>query len=598
MIAETPRRSRRWLEVALYVGNALAALVILTLVLRLWRMDWRIPLSFGGDAAFTGAGVKGMIENGWFWINPHLGAPGVQNLLDYPGADLAFWIPLKLISLVTRDWAVTVNLFFILGFPVASVAALWSFRRLGLATATAFAMSLLYTFLPYHFLRGESHLFLGAYFMVPLVLVLCVELFGPAAPLVFASDAEKPRLDLKSRSAWLAIGICVLLGSSGIYYAYFACFFILLAALLGWWRSRERIRVLVGALLIGVVVATVVVNLSPFVIYRRQAGPNTAGVDRGIAGAELYALRPALLVLPVRNHRVGVLAYVHFGYSHLLAEISPTLDNEADFETLGIIGTVGFALLLLVLIFGLRPNPPPASEQQQRLSGVAALTGAAVLLASSGGFGTIIGVVMPQIRAYNRIVVFIAFLSLFGAGALVDGLCGKLSEGSRRWALPAVAVVLVLVGVFDQTTNAMVPDYAATKASWTTVSTFVGSIESGLTDGAKVLQLPYVPFPENPPVFGMVDYDHFKPYLVSTKVHWSYGAVKGRPDAAWIAGVSALPAPQMVAAIRQKGFVGVWVDRAGYADHGAAVVQSLAQATGVRAQSSSDGRYEYFAIGQ
>ena len=590
-------RARTWAEIALYLGNAVAACIIVVLVLQLWRMDWRIPLDFSGDAAFTGSSVKTMIENGWFWINPHAGAPGVSNMLDYPGADLFYWVVLKIISLLTQDWAATVNVFFLLGFPAASVAALWSFRRLRLSTTSAFAMSLLYAFLPYHMFRGEAHLFLGVYFMVPLVLVLCVELFGPGPPLVSAEGAGTPRMDLRSRASWLALGICLLIGSSGIYYAYFACFFVALAALLGWWRYRERIRLLVGAVLVGVVLATVFLNLAPYVWYRVEAGPNAAGVDRGISGAELYALRPALMVLPVRNHRVPILAYVHYGYEHLLVEISPTLDNEADFETLGLVATIGFIFLLLLWVFGLREKWPRAPSWQ-RLAGVASLTGAAILLASSGGFGTIVGVVLPEIRAYNRVVVFVAFLAFLGAGALFDWLTGKVGERQRRWLVPLVAVLIVLVGVFDQTTPAMIPAYGETKAQWASIGTFVSSIESALPDEAKVLQLPYVPFPENPPVVGMTDYDHFRPYLESTRIHWSYGAVKGRPDARWIARVSGLPAPQLVATIRKSAFAGIWVDRAGYADHGAAIVASLTKATGSRPLASPDGRYAYLSVGR
>jgi len=89
-----------------------------------------------------------------------------------------------------------------------------------------------------------------------------------------------------------------------------------------------------------------------------------------------------------------------------------------------------------------------------------------------------------------------------------------------------------------------------------------------------VLQLPYVPF-----LRIRRSWDDrlrpLQPYLESTRIHWSYGAVKGRPDARWIARVSGTAGAAACCTIRKSAFAGIWVDRAGYADHGAAIVASL-----------------------
>ncbi|HRY30148.1 MAG TPA: hypothetical protein P5079_08955, partial [Elusimicrobiota bacterium] len=39
---------------------------------------------YGGDALFTQSLAKGIVENGWYLINPRLGAPQGQQLYDYP----------------------------------------------------------------------------------------------------------------------------------------------------------------------------------------------------------------------------------------------------------------------------------------------------------------------------------------------------------------------------------------------------------------------------------------------------------------------------------------------------------------------------------
>ena len=57
---------------------------------------------------------------------------------------------------------------------------------------------------------------------------------------------------------------------------------------------------------------------------------------------------------------------------------------------------------------------------------------------------------------------------------------------------------------------------------------FVHRVEDLLGEDAEIFQLPIVPFPENPPVYRMSDYDHLRAYLHSDTLGWSYGGVKGR----------------------------------------------------------------------
>ena len=48
-----------------------------------------------------------------------------------------------------------------------------------------------------------------------------------------------------------------------------------------------------------------------------------------------------------------------------------------------------------------------------------------------------------------------------------------------------------------------------------------------------VFQLPYVPFPENPPVQQMSDYDHLRGALHSRTLKWSYPTMRGRWGDTW-----------------------------------------------------------------
>ena len=99
--------------------------------------------------------------------------------------------------------------------------------------------------------------------------------------------------------------------------------------------------------------------------------------------------------------------------------------------------------------------------------------------------------------------------------------------------------------------------------------------------GTKILQLPYMSYPENGTVVGVGDYDLFKGYVHTKGLRWTYGAVRGRPSD-WLAQHQALAPEQLAVAGAAAGFGAVYVDRAGYADGGAGVAAALGALAGPR----------------
>src|SRR5262249_9783693 len=107
-----------------------------------------------------------------------------------------------------------------------------------------------------------------------------------------------------------------------------------------------------------------------------------------------------------------------------------------------------------------------------------------------------------------------------------------------------------------------------------------------------------VPFPENPPVVRMQDYDHLRPYLHSRRLRWSYGAVRGRPGDAWQQQVTSLPVEELVLSLQKAGFQGIYIDRFGYADDGMEMESKLTSLTGAPPLESADKRLMFFRLGQ
>src|SRR5437762_6598323 len=123
-------------------------------------------------------------------------------------------------------------------FQLIELSALVVLRDCRVSPGPAFAVSLLYAFLPSRLLIGELHFFLSVFFQVPLAILLALWVAGDDPPLFEAGERPwPPRLALRRRRSVGAVAIALLVSGTGVYYAFFAGALILAA---GAWSAVER----------------------------------------------------------------------------------------------------------------------------------------------------------------------------------------------------------------------------------------------------------------------------------------------------------------------------------------------------------------------
>jgi phosphoglycerol transferase len=105
---------------------------------------------------------------------------------------------------------------------------------------------------------------------------------------------------------------------------------------------------------------------------------------------------------------------------------------------------------------------------------------------------------------------------------------------------------------------------------------FVTRMEEALPDGAMVFQLPIMDFPEGP-VPGVPSYEHFRPYLYSKDLRFSFGAMKGRDRENWQQRLKTMPIDKAVQEIKDRGFAALYLNRKGYSDRGKVIENILIQ---------------------
>ncbi len=556
------------------------------LALRLWRAELGVPFEYSGDATYMLMSLKSVFDHGWYEVNPSLGAPFGQELYDYPflNGDNLNIVVVKLLGLFSSDPAVALNVFFLLTFPAVALSAFLVLRRLGISAATALVFSVLYTLLPYHFLRGEGHLFLSSYYAVPLACLLVLSVYS-GEPLFTRSAREGGwgRGRWISRRSLATVALCVVIGSAGVYYAAFAIVLLATATPLGALARQSRGTLATGAALVALIVGTLVVHFGSTLVYLAAHGANPE-IERDVAETERFSLRLIQLLLPVFDHRLAPLADLKREYE---SGLPPT---ESSWATLGLLGSVGFLVLLGVAI--VRVVVEDRRRPQHVLVSAAVATLIAFVFATTGGLGAVTAhVLTPWLRGWNRISIFLAFFSLLAVAVLLERLRTRLGRVALAW--PALLGGVLILGVLDQTTDAFVRPYGAVAAEYRSDQRFFAALDRRLAPGAAVFQFPHVSFPELEYFGRRADYDSAKAYVHSERLRWSYGAMRGRP-ADWATKVGGVPIRILITSVVASGFDGILVDRFAYTDAAAALEGELRGVLDARPYESSNGRLSFF----
>jgi len=533
-----------------------------------------VPLTYRGDGLLILTWIKRAMENPWIFHTDLMGAPFGADLYDYPIPDSGSILVLKILGIFSGSAGMALNIYYLAGFPINAIATYFVLRRLSLSQSFSFAGGFIFSILPFHFLRA-GHLFYTWYFVAPIFIWYAYRIYIGELTYI---DKRRP---LSSRI--LDVAILAALSCFGVYYSFFGTLTFLTAGMVRYTRTHS-IRS-IGACLISVAIVTVgiVANLAPNIIYRAEHGVNLEVADRSLRETEIYGLKIAQLLLPRSGHRLPAFSNLNHAYSTSFPFV-----NENSTASLGIIGSAGFVALLIALIM----HRESKEGAEDRLHALAVLTLLLTLFCTVGGFSSIFSLLIsPLIRAWNRVSVFIAFTSITAILLLVEQwlMCGKY----RNSFTPSAAVVSIILCAFavwdqtappstaglaawDQTAPPSIAGLAASQAEYRSDAQFIAKIERALPRGSAIYQLPYVGFPETPPVNGLQTYDLARGYLHSSSLAWSYGVMKGRSGDLFFRALAREPLSQQIEIARKIGFSGLYLDRRGYTDRGAAIESDLA----------------------
>ena len=410
--------------------------------------DLVTPFSYSGDGLAYLWNVQRVIEGAWYFTNDRSGFPFGSNHLDYPTSDTGSYLVLKLLGLIFSTSIAAQNLYYLLGFSFAAVAGYLVSRSIGITRHFSIVVALIYAFTSFHFGR-IGHLFFTWYFVAPLFFYVGFRLFFEK--LIFTNT----QIGLKTKLL-NAFGLFILT-SFGIYYAFFGCMVIALCTMMAAAVNRSWRHVNEGLATLGLTVLGVLLNVLPSLIHLFQNGENREGVNRFAAESELYALKITQLLLPRGDHRLDSFFEFASKYNGFFPLVTENIS-----ASMGAVGSLGFLLLVAVSLispfFYNKTNDlalPDRASAQMRFQVLAALSLGMVLMGTLGGFSSLFAMLISSsIRSWNRVSIFITFISVLACLMALELLVQKYTKPVYlKFISISVAFIILVLGVLDQTSK-------------------------------------------------------------------------------------------------------------------------------------------------
>lgn len=538
-----------------YILLFFSTIIIINLFLGYFFVDLSIPFKFsgGGDILTVYAGAKAIFTGEYlpFQIpqNKFLGAPGISILGDYPCFDSnLFLVILKFISFFCNDYVLGVHIYYLLTYVLIVFSSYYVFKQFKINSLIAGSVALLFAFSPFHILRGVNHITYSSYYLIPLM-ILTIFWVWSKKPLFYAFRENKWVFDIKNKKAFITLLVLALSSLSVIYFEYFYLYFIVVATISAYFYRKNIYNLISSAIMIIFNLFVLFINALPFIIYRIQNGFNPRAVIRNFSDAEIFGLKIVQMLLPVDQHFL----FASFKEEYNLGK---TLINENTSATLGIFGVIGFIFIIFYFIF-------IKNNKNNIFNKIGILIFSALLLGTVGSFSSLISLTfLPFIRSYNRISIFILFLSLLVFCCLFQKLFRQCIK-NHKILFFIMIFFITLIGIRDMIPmDASLLAYSdANKAYYTQLKDFVKKIEDVNSDGAMIFQMPYVEYPEGGIHIDLEDYEYLKPYLVSDKLRWSYGNQKGRPLDKKFKSLSKLKMDVILKELKNMGFSGILISK-------------------------------------
>ena len=507
----------------------------------MWTLgDLQVPPGYSGDGvasyAFINAFSKFEIFPGLPKAVASLNAPFSANWNDFPFEDFIYFPAGILASFLGLSAAAWIYLLFIQ--LLAGLSFYFAARALRAEKVISCVCGALFALSPFAFYRGIPHLTVATCWHIPLLLI----------SLLWCLDQKTVNITFRQ-------GIVIGVGSglmAGLYNPYYWVIFIflLLIILCGALFGKDRRQLLwVTIILVSALVGFLALHMGTFMFWFAHGKGNA--VNRDLFGLVVWGLRLPDLVAPV-NNRLTYYSEIFNNYRSLYPGV---LKGEAQGAYVGFIATVGLCMLVIT------GTGRVAAQQFERINSLYWVALGIFSFAVVGGINYMLGAFgFVYLRASNRYSIMFMALGLL----VVTQIISRVKNRSFR---ALIAASILLIGYYDQLPvqeSKGSKEFDLTRATADKLTAKL--LDDNLLPNAMVFQLPIKDFPETGPINNMGDYDHFRPWIWTKNIRFSFGTMKGRGDADWQHELKNESLDHIVMDLNRYGFSALLINRTAYND--------------------------------
>ncbi len=603
------------------VVSIILTTIALLVITEFHKVDLSIPITYHDDAKEVFSYIKGFLNNDSS-VNLYAPfgyeTPGENSILSFisPLFYPLCLVLIKIISMGTDDIVKVVNYYYLFTFFLNTLFFIFALKHFKIATSISMVFGLLYAFLPYHFLQGINHFWVMSYYNVPLMVLILLWLWSEK-PIFFKQKNQRYALDLFHYRSLVSVIVLSFFLYTTPYYSFFFAFLALVSGI-GASLFRKNIYHFISAILVILLVfysltkedipekLYAITHQTEFQkIQAQKALVKPGQMISNYGQDEPYGLKIVQLFLPVKDHRCAELNRFTKIYENVQAHII----NENSSASLGIMGSLGFLFLILLLLFN---NKALSFFHKLSILNIFAL-----LLATVGGFSSLISTLLMrflpenfpliQARAYNRISIFIACFSFFVLAFLLDQFKKRIDLKTccltlpKRMGIQALFILLLTIvlstGLYDQTTEnfKFTSKYESRKMRYESDKDFFHQMETLSGSHSAIFQLPFTTHHMGKKL-GIPDSDGYTGYIHSNTLKWTYGADRSSHQASWYKRVVQKAPAELLRILFVEKFSGILIDRLGYPDRGQQIEAQLIKLLTAQPLISQNQRYSYFDL--
>ena len=390
------KRHKAYLELVI----ATACMTILYLVLRGFRLSELLPIDEGKamDAFISDITASGIeTGQGFFSFCQY----NIQNMIIY------------LLSRITGNGIVGVNIYYILTFFAISFSSYWLLVKVGVSHAVSVFGAVLLSILPYHTDRGVMQIVTSSFFMVPVIVGIFYEIY------FVEQEAEQ-----KINRIYLAV--LLLLPWIDLNLTFMTAILMVMLCL-----QRHRKDTTYLSAVYGIPMLT-----EALVIYAIAHMGTKINLTEAVERAKEEGLRILDFIMPVRRHIYDRFFNLRYDY-----DVAFGASGESGLNTLGFLLSVCFITGILVLLFSTKGNP--------LVKWLSWMNIVVILFANISGFGMLVEYVGIHVTFWNRMGIFIIVSSAVIMGIYADQIKDIAEKKFNKIGCHVAFILVAVIAILD-----------------------------------------------------------------------------------------------------------------------------------------------------